>query len=242
MKTYLYLSLLFLGTSGAFAQNKINKFSFNVGGSIQHYNGNLGNSFFQFKTTCFGGVTSNLGYYLSKSFDTNLGFNIGNYGYCQTEKDATRFVSFEYRCPGCTDQLGMGELRSLMVSGNITAKYKFANGYILKEDSKLAPYIYGGTGINHLSDNMGRNCVNVGYHWTLNGGIGLTYNITDRINLTYNLGLGCFMTKKVYYTNSLVESGGHDEDGDNGDDDIDLKIEKRKDLYLQNSLSIGFNF
>ena len=233
MKNHLLTFALFLCTIAAIGQTKSNKFGITAGGFIQHYNGNLGNSFFKFNTTCFGGVSTDLGVYLNKSFDFNLGASIGHFGYCQTDADANRVVSLEQRCPGCTNRLGMGELRSLMISGNIAIKYKFANDIFLKENSKFAPYIYVGMGINRLSDNMKRQCVNVGNHFTINGGAGVKYTINERFNIAYNLGIGCFISKKVYYTNALVNEA---------DDEDDIKMEKRKDIYLQNSLSFGLNF
>jgi hypothetical protein len=51
----------------------------------------------------------------------------------------------------------------------------------------------------------------------------------------YNLGMGCFVTKKVYYTNALAN-----DISDNDPDD--LKMERRKDLYMQNTLFLGINF
>ena len=235
MKKHFLISALLLCTMGAIGQTKNNKFGITVGASIQHYNGNLGNSFFKFNSTCFGGITSTFGMYLNKSFDVNFGASIGHFGYCQTDADANRVVSIEQRCPGCTNRLGMGELRSLMISGNIAIKYKFANDIFLKENSKFAPYIYVGMGINRLSDNMKRQCVNVGNHFTINGGAGVKYTINERFNIAYNLGIGCFISKKVYYTNALtIDSNDKDED--------DLKMEKRKDMHMQNSLSLGINF
>jgi hypothetical protein len=226
----LFLALLF-AASTAVAQTKNNKFGFSAGGTIQHYNGNLGSSLFKFETTCFAGVTSNLGYYLNKSFDLNAIFSIGHFGYCCTEEDNTRVVALEYRCPGCVDKTGMGELRSLLTSGNLAIKYKFANGYILNENSKISPYIYAGAGINYLSDVMKKNCVNVGTHFTINGGIGFKYNLTERINFGYHLALACFMDKKVYATGTFDGASARDP-----------KIEKRKDICMQNALTIGFNF
>jgi len=173
--------------------------------------------------------------YLNKSFDLVVGGSIGDFGYCQTTADETRIVSLSQRCPGCVDRLGMGELRSRMVSGNLAGKYKFANGFFLKEDSKLAPYVYAGVGISKLTDNMKRQCVNVGNHFTINGGLGLTYNITNRFNIGYNMGFACYATKKVYAANGSAE-------GDEEKDADDIKMERRRDFSLQNTLSLGFNF
>ncbi|HET6228023.1 MAG TPA: outer membrane beta-barrel protein [Bacteroidia bacterium] len=240
MKNYLFITFLLLGTIGVTAQTKSKQFGVSAGAYIQHYNGNLGNSFFQFNTACFAGGAVSFGVYLNKSFDANMSFTVGDFGYCQTDADKTRIVSLSQRCPGCTDQLGMGQLRSRMVAGNVALTYKFANGYLLNENSKVSPYIYAGAGINRLTDNMGRNCVNVGNHFTLNAGAGVKYNFTERFNISYNVGIGCFLMKKVYYTNA--EAGITPEVTADQHDADDAKFERRKDLYLQNMLSVGFNF
>ncbi len=235
MKKNLLIPALLVCTISGFGQNKVNKFGITVGAYIQHYNGNLGNSFFQFNTTCFGGGAATVGMYFNKSFDINLGVTIGHFGYCQTESDKNRIVSESKRCPGCKDLLGMGELRSRMTAGNIVIKYKFANSYLLNENSKLSPYIFLGMGINNLYDNMHRNCVNAGNHFTLNGGLGLKYNINERFNIGYNLAVGRFSGGKVYNSNLSND----DSQIKNADD---LKMEKRKDFYMQNGLSFGINF
>ncbi|HRG38725.1 MAG TPA: outer membrane beta-barrel protein [Bacteroidia bacterium] len=235
MKNQLLIVLLFFCALGVNAQTKEHNLGITAGVYIQQYNGNLGNSFFKFNTACFGGATVNFAMYLNKSFDVNVVGSIGDFGYCQTEADASRVVSLSLRCPGCVDRIGMGELRSRMVSGNVAVKYKFANGFFLKEEAKIAPYVYAGVGINRLTDNMKRQCVNVGNHFSVNSGVGVTYNINKRLNIGYNLGIACFVTKKVYATSeSAIDD--HDPDAD------DIKMEKRRDFGMQNALSIGINF
>jgi hypothetical protein len=44
------------------------------------------------------------------------------------------------------------------------------------------------------------------------------------------------MTKKVYYTNAIAENNEVEKDGD------DIKMEKRKDFFMQHALTLGFNF
>jgi hypothetical protein len=106
MKNQLLITAAFvLATFGLTAQTKNRKIGIETGAYLQQYNGNLGNSFFKFKETAFGGGSLNLGLYLNKSFDVNVGGSIGHFGYCQTEEDKKRVVSLEYRCPGCTDRL-----------------------------------------------------------------------------------------------------------------------------------------
>ena len=227
MKKLLFSASFLLIVASISSQTKNHKFGFTVGTHIQQYNGNLGNSFFKFNTVCFAGVNTSFSYYLNKSFDASIGASIGDFGYCQTAADANRIIALEDRCPGCKDRLGMGELRSRMIAGNIALRYKFNNGFILKENSKISPYVYLGVGINHLGDIMKRECVSVGYHFSVNGGVGIKYNINERLNVGINLGFGCFTNDKAYLTTE--------------DPDDDKKVAGKKDMYLQNSFFIGIN-
>lgn len=235
MKKLLLVSSLLLVNTTLNAQTREHKFGVTTGAYIQQYKGNLGNSFFRFKETCFAGMSLNMGHYLNSSFDVNAGITAGHFGYCQTDKDKTRIISEEFRCTGCTDELGMGELRSLMISGNVFIKYKFTNGYLLKENAKIAPYIYAGAGINNLSDAMKKQCVNVGTHFSIISGAGVKYNLCKRMNVGFNLQLGYFPTSKVYNTGTATFD-------DHEMTSEEQKIHETKDKYLQHSLFIGYNF
>lgn len=242
MKNHLLISAaVLLTTLSSIGQTKNNKIGIEAGAYIQQYNGNLGNSFFKFKTTTFAGSAVNLGLFLNKSFDINVGGSMGHFGYCQTAEDKKRIVPFGQKCPGCNDEGGMGDLRSLMISGNIAVKYKFANGVFLKENSKISPYLYIGAGINRLSDNMRRNCVNVGKHFSVNAGLGVKYNFNERFNIGYNLAVGCFISKKhVYSSNGIKGITAETKSTEIGSEE--MKMSNRKDLYMQNALTLGFNF
>lgn len=226
MKNYLFpLGFIFLA-AGASAQTKEHKLGITSGAYIQHYNGDLGNSLFKFNTCCFAGEVLTLGYYLDRTFDFNFSASIGDYGYCQTAVQANKVIPISDRCPGCKDRIGMGELRARMFSGNIALKYKFANGITLKEDSKISPYLYAGMGINYLRDQMKRQCVSVGTHFSINAGVGVKYNINERFNVGYNLGAGCFTKDKVYATTGNSEV---------------MEMTGKRDMYMQNTLFVGVN-
>jgi hypothetical protein len=236
MKQHLLISVLILCALSSFAQSKKYKYGITAGGYVQHYSGNLGSSFFKFNTVGFCGVSGNFGMYLNKSFDFNAGLAVGDFGFCQAHSDNTRVVAKAHRCPGCKNKLGMGDLRSRMMSANLAVKYKLANGIFLSEKSKFCPYVYLGMGINHLSDNMKRNCVNSGFHFTVNGGVGMKYALSDRINIGYNLGVGCFLGAKVY--NTTASSTGETVDSN----ELSMQMRNRPDMYLQNTLFLGINF
>ncbi|MES2762862.1 MAG: outer membrane beta-barrel protein [Bacteroidota bacterium] len=240
MKNQLIITAFVLSALTSMAQNKNKKIGLEGGAFIQQYNGNLGNSFFKFNTTAFCGFSAKAGFYLTKSFDVNVGGTIGHFGYCQTEEDKKRVVPINQKCPGCPGEGGMGELRAMMISGNIDVKYKFANGIFLKETSKIAPYIYVGAGINRLSDVMRRNCVNVGNHFSVNAGAGVKYNFNERFNIGYNLAVGCFVTNKhVYSSNGIKGIATETAEATTGEE---MKMANKRDLYMQNAVTFGINF
>ena len=105
-----------------------------------------------------------------------------------------------------------------MASAGISIKYKFANGYILKEESKLSPYVYAGAGINRLTDRMKMNCIVPGDYYSLNIGGGFKYNVTERFNIGFNLSIGRFQSDEL----DFIEKGG-------------------SDVYMQNILFLGVN-
>lgn len=232
MKNILLITALICCIITSKAQNKEHKIGITFGAFIQHYNGNLGNSFFQFHTACFGGGSLTIGGYINKYFDADIAVTAGDFGYCQTMADISRTASVEQQCPGCEDRLGMGDLRSRMVAGNAAIRFKFANGFLLKEKAKFSPYIYAGVGINHLADRMKKQCVNVGYHFSVNGGAGLKYNLCERVSAGYQLALGCFTSKKVYAENAETSEVYSAEAA---------TLNKRKDLFMQNTLFLGVN-
>lgn len=221
MKNYLFFLAAVLLTLQASAQTKNHRFGITSGGTIQHYSGDLGNSFFKFNSCCFGAEVVTFGYYLDQIFDVSASVTVGDFGYWAPRSGAP----VKNICPGCKGK-GMDELRSRMVSGNILLKYKLNNGIIFMENAKIAPYLYCGAGVTHLADRMKRNCVNVGYHFSLNTGGGLKYNLSERFNIGYNLGISYFTHDKVYATV----------------DDANVSMDGKKDMLMQNTLFLGVNF
>ena len=223
MKNYTLVFALLL-TIGVNAQNRNHKFGFTAGTAIQHYSGDLGNSFFKFNTCCFAAEVFSLSYYLDNAFDFTASSTIGDFGYWQRPGDQ-KVVPLGKRCPGCKGE-GMGELRSRMYTGNIAIKYKLDNGTVFREDSKISPYMYVGVGVNYLADRMKRNCVNTGTHFSVNTGAGLKYNVTSRFSFGYNIAVSHFVNEHIYATVG----------GDN------MVMDGKKDKCLQNTLYLGMTF
>lgn len=210
MKTKLLFMLLVVSATG-FSQTAEKKNNISIGGGKQSYNGDLGNAWFNPEEEFYGFVSIAYSHYINKSFDATLSVSTGDYGHCR-EQDEPRVR------PDGTPVLNM---LSRLTNGVVSAKYKFANGYLLKEDAKLAPYLYAGAGINNISEFWwsDKTRAHTGNYASLNGGIGIKYNFNQKINLGYNLGFGYFMK-----------------------DNIDDRSENGNDMYMQHCISIGLNF
>ncbi len=193
------------------AQSPDKKSNISIGGGTERYRGDLGNAWFKPHEEVYGLVCFSYGQYLTPSFDVNTGITFGDYGHCKDE-DVSK-----YRADG-TEVLNM---LCRLTSLSLTAKYKFANGYLLHENARIAPYIYLGAAINNVTDYWWANKerVNAGNYGSLNGGAGVRYNFCSKFTLTYNLGFG-------YFTS----------------DNIDYRSVGTNDMYMQNILVIGMNF
>jgi hypothetical protein len=210
MKNKFLIVLITLSVCGFGQTNeKKNNISFGVGTNC--YNGDLGNPWFNPKDEWYGIGSLNYSCYINKSFDVSLTVTSGDYGKCRESDDP------QFRSDG-TEVLNM---LSRLTTGVVTMKYKFANGYILKESAKISPYIYLGGGINNISENWwtDKNRANVGNYGSCNGGLGIRYNVCGNFNVTYNLGFGYFMS-----------------------DNIDKRSSGTNDMYMQNTILFGLNF
>ncbi len=219
MKKYLSALCLLFFAAAMTAQTETNKFGITAGFGFQQYQGNVGNGFYNFKTSSYGVGTLHLTYYLSKSFDAGLIGTLGDYGYCQASSVANTEVPVIDRCKGCGDRVGLGNLNSRLYSAGFMVKYKFANGYLLKEDARFKPFVYGGACYNSIQDIMKMQCISPGTYYSVNAGLGIRYDLNKRINVSYNLGFGYFV------------SAEHPDGMEHG----------ANDTYLQNSVCVGIS-
>ena len=217
MRKYLYATALMFLTFAASAQTKTHKFGLALGGGPQDYNGERGNGFTESDDIWRGAVVFNAGYYINKSFDLSMFGSFGDLGYCPDASAAGTPIDENDRCPGCLGRLGLGNLSGRVIAGGLSLRYKFANGYILKETAALRPYVYAGAAVNNITDPMKMNCIKLGNFGTLNAGLGVRYYITERFNIGYQMSFGYFMR-----------------------DDIDfMSHDKVGDSYMQNALLLG---
>ncbi len=201
----IILAIGVMATLTVGAQTKDKKIGLTLGGGINQYNGDLGNGFFNFakEKNCFAGIGIN--YYLSNNFDLGLLGTYGNYGY---------FTSDAISKNNFLGRLGMVDLN---------LKYKFNNGYILKENALIAPYIYLGGGLGMMKavgkDSTSMTRINANNNLLVTGGAGFKVRLTDMLSLGYNLAVSRFNTDKS-----------------------DFRIAGSKDWNMQHMVSLGLNF
>jgi len=211
MKYKLLIAFTALSICG-FAQTKDDKNNISVGFGTQSYNGALGNSWFNFQYETYGVFTLNYNRYLTKAFDVSAYSTYGDFGRCKGNYDQQEWSNG-------TPVLNM---HSRLTTGNIALKYKLANGSILDEDSRIAPYIFLGSGVNNAEDIWDHSTpvrVNEGNYLTINGGLGLRINITAKLNFTYNISFAYFTSNKIDYNSIGVNP-----------------------MNMQNTYSLGYNF
>ena len=203
------LPLLLLVAMTAHAQSSSHRNQIAVGFGQGSYNGDLGNSWFKPDEEFYGFLSLSYSRYLGKSFDGMLTLTSGDYGHCRDNMDP------EYWSDGSP----VLNMLSRLTSGVVALRYKFANGYLLQEDARFAPYIYAGLGFNNASNIWRSPRVNAGNYASLNAGAGLRYNFLKRYNVGYNLALNYLLSDK-----------------------IDFRTDGGNDMQIQQALSVGISF
>lgn len=204
-KTILTLFLLVFSIS-LFAQSFIHRFEVNASFGAQQYRGDMGNDLFRYSSCMYGVGTLGVDFALNRSLGIKVSGMYGSYGYTPN--------TVEERIQAMNEILS-----SHMVTGVAALQYKFANGYLLKEDARFAPSLSAGIGLNKTIDFMKMGCVEEGTFVSFNGGANLRFNFNARLHAFYELRMGYFATDVV---DKMLHGGGND-------------------LYLQNAIGLGFN-
>ncbi len=205
MKKQIIVFAFLMLSAGLNAQTKDQKNNISLGGGKECYNGDLGNSWFSPGEEWYGFVHASYSRYLNPSFDMLAFGTVGDIGRCRADDSPVNTLNLYAR----------------MSSGVVCLKYKFANGYLFGEDSKIAPYIFFGAGISNMTDIWNHKDVNPGTYYSINAGGGFKYNFCKRYSIGYTIGFGYFTSDGLDY---IVKSKGPN------------------DAYMQHTFSAGFNF
>lgn len=198
MKSLLTTSILFLALQlVSFSQSSNRDISLGLHLGTKEYAGELGNEFFGFGQHFAVGASINQ--YISPSFDV---MGLVSYGQIDHSDSLTSF-------------------KNGILNLNLLAKYKFANGYILKEEATVAPFIFLGVGdaietASHYVDNF-----NSSFNFPM--GVGVDFRLNEKFALS-------LMTSYNYMINDRV---------DNADYGGQLNWH---DQYLFTSVGLKFSF
>src|SRR5438105_2322624 len=125
MMKYVFTLAIATFAVAVHAQTQTNKINLSAGGGFENYDGDLGSTFFKTHEEVYGFVTLRVGYYLNSSFDVLAYGTKGDFGHCREWGASPEILN----------------MRSRMTSFNIALKYKFSNGYLLKENARISPFL-----------------------------------------------------------------------------------------------------
>jgi outer membrane protein OmpA-like peptidoglycan-associated protein len=183
MKKTLLLLTICASALASFAQDANNRWGIGAGLGFTDFVNPINGQYLMVERWK-GAANLNIQRYLGKSFDGRLNMTFGNafYPYAKNQPAANQTVPTTINLA----QKGNMEYQNAqIIDGGLNLVYKFANGSILKEDAKFAPFLFSGIGVNAI--NKIGSTTNGGN----NGGAG-----NDQINpyipvgLGFNLGLG----------------------------------------------------
>ncbi len=214
---YSLLIACVIGADIANAQSYSTKYGVEINGGLREYGGDRGRRFFMMRPPDYQAIGASFAYYVNPSFDATIFGSVGDLGH----RDFSYPVKLGFTARVTDVMLGL--------------RYKFANGYLLEEGSKIKPYLYAGWGamqsvsrIVHDQPGYIGNSVNrswIAAQWTAGGGV--RYAITDNIDI---LAQSCFN-----YT--------YDDNYDGLPFSLSrVRLNALHDMYLYHSLGVAYNF
>lgn len=192
---------------GASAQSKTNENSIGIHFGTKEYAGDLGYEMYRFEKVhaAFGVSYSR---YINRSFDGMLSFS---YGQMRFSKGARSFKT------------NLGDIK-------LEAKYKLNNGYLLKEDALIAPFVHAGIGNSmysgaHVNGTVFRlgfpmgagTMINVHENFALSLNSTFTYMVDDKMDGVDNRDKSENLLDRFLYSAVGAHynfSTGKDTDGD----------------------------
>jgi outer membrane protein OmpA-like peptidoglycan-associated protein len=173
--------LTFMGVSDTAAQNYLHKFGIEVNGGLREYGGDRGTRYFLAEKPTYQAIGGSFGYYINPSFDATVTGSHGMLG---------------HRDDSYPRKLGFTATVSDLTLG---LRFKFNNGKIMPEDSRLKPFLVAGwcgmqsvSRIIHnvpgYSDGFVNNRSWTAAHWNAGGGVrlGITDFMDLALTMTYN--------------------------------------------------------
>lgn len=163
MKKLFYLFIAATMFTSAFAQNADNKWSLGLMVGKTAYIGDLGSGVFDF-SPFYGLTAASLNRYLNSSFDIGIQGEYGDIGFWEFE-NGDNFLSTK-------------------LDGSLMLKFKFYNGYMIKEDALFSPFLTAGVGAAKFTGTR-PEVDNTDMIFPMGGGVKL--NLAPRLALQYQI-------------------------------------------------------
>lgn len=167
-KTFFSLFLLLFISQSIQAQSPDRKWNLGLMGGFSVYAGQYGNSMTNFTYAALRqnpNAGLNISRYLNRSFDVSINSSYGSYGYYPN---------------------GTTEFKGNMLHGNLNFRYKLYNGYMLSQDSRIAPYIFAGMGVSSFTGERINNTMD----YPAVAGLGIRLRLSPTITLNYQATFG----------------------------------------------------
>jgi OOP family OmpA-OmpF porin len=149
---------------------------------LREYLGDMGSSLFFARKPIYQGGGLTFAYYLSPSIDATASLTMGDVGFTQDIRNFVQMNDILYR-----------SFRANTTDFTIGARYKLNNGLLLSEDSRFAPYVYGGVGLYYVHSTIrwGEYPYTAAQHWddSIGGYKEVKNTITD-LGAAFQGGLG----------------------------------------------------
>lgn len=218
-------------SSTLFAQTKDNRWSVGLHLVQNNYKGDLGPGFLEFQKVN-PGVGLSLSYYLSSTFDVSAKVTWAHTAY----EDLTG--TYAYNHGGWADKIGTHNKNNWRFYGGLwtataNLKMKLNNGWLLKEEAKIAPFIIGGVGMTRFDQTTVWRTVTekVYSNLALYYGAGFNIRLSEKLNMLVEAGIYNPMTDT--YDGVSGDAGGIAE-GWKGASESD-------DQFLQFSVGLTYN-
>jgi outer membrane protein OmpA-like peptidoglycan-associated protein len=245
LKHLFIASAALLSGSQAIAQSP-GSHSIELSGGLREYIGDLGSSLLFAKSPIYQGGGLAFAYYLNPSIDAVANVSFGEVGATQNIEEFVKENDILWRSfRAQTGDLSFG------------ARFKFNNGIIMSEDSKFAPYVYGGLSGYYVHSLMKwgpypyvaatridpvyqsehlveQTITDIGFG--LQGGLGFKFYLTDAISLHWQYTLT--------YTFNDRWDGANSSDPNPPSEENPLvhKLWRTNDAWGYHALGVSYNF
>ena len=215
MKTkFLYVAILLgLGAMNTLsAQADMSKWKLGIFGSILHYQGQAGHEIFKLKPST-AGVGLHFGRELNSSLDIEAQFMAGNLDFTTTTT-----------APETGEEVTTNVFDSKIYDLAALLVYNFDNGYILKEDAVVSPFIFAGPGVIRS---------NTGWGLVVPAGLGVNFRLDELFSIQVRSSYNWTTDKSYNFLQTSLgamfhlgakkqkDEGPKDSDGDGITDELD---------------------